>query len=140
MKSNETLLSALKTASHQLLKTSSAEVGTVYEVGKGKIIHVTDWADPAKSLEAALHGLGLIHFSRNDPRLDVTLHRAAGEPGRVIVFLANPSADPILAEIELDFEMKSIKEIWSGRTVSTNGKKFSDALPAYTIYIYECTL
>jgi beta-galactosidase len=140
MKPDETLLKALKTADQQPLKAGNAEIGTVYAIGKGKIIHVTDWADPARSLEAALHGLGLVHFSRNDPRLDVTLHRSAGDPRRVIVFLANPSADPILANIELDFEMKSIKELWSGRTVSANGKKFSDALPAYTIYIYECTL
>lgn len=140
MKPAETILVALKAADHQSLKTGTSEIGTVYSVGKGAIIHVTDWTDPARSLEAALHGLSLVHFSRNDPRLDVTLHRSAGEPGRVIVFLANPSADPILAEIELDFEMKSIKELWSGRTVQVKGKKITDALPAYTIYIYECIL
>ena len=135
-----TLQSALVPDTSKPLMIGDLEIGKVYSVGKGKIILVTDWANPAQALEAALNGIGLIHFSRNDPRLDVTIHHPAGKPGHLIVFLANPTAEAINAKLSLDAGMKGAKEIWGNRDVAVKGGVLSDALPPYTINIYECTL
>ena len=42
-------------------------------------------------LAVVLGGSGLLHFRNNDPRLDVAVHRSAGQPGRLVVFLAMAS-------------------------------------------------
>ncbi|HEY9663022.1 MAG TPA: hypothetical protein V6C65_31645, partial [Allocoleopsis sp.] len=109
-------------------------------VGQGRIVHLTDLANTTQSFTAALEGLDLIRFSRNDTRLDVAIHRATDEPGRLVVFVANPTGEPINAEIGLDVDLKSVREIWEEREIQTDGKTWSEALPAYTIRMYECTL
>ncbi len=101
---------------------------------------ITDWATPAQALDAALAGSGLIHFTRNDPRLDVTIHREAGQEDKLIVFLANPTADPISAKLCLDPQVKSAQELWSDEKVTVKAGVFSENLPPYTIRIYECAI
>jgi beta-galactosidase len=140
MRQDETLASTLLAADKQPLKSGGVEIGNLYQVGQGRIVHVTDWTNPAQALEAALQDLGLLRFSRNDARLDVTLHRPADGSGRLVVFVANPTAEAIEAEVDLNVNLKSIQEIWEGRLVQAKGRTLSDALPPYTIKIYECTL
>jgi beta-galactosidase len=103
-------------------------------------VHLTDLSNASEVLMTALEDLDLIRFSRNDPRLDVAIHRSIDESGRLIVFVANPTGKSIQAEIGLDTDLKSVREIWEDRNVQTDGKTLSEPLPAYTIRIYECTL
>jgi beta-galactosidase len=140
MQKDETLLSAVQAANRQPLKVGGAEIGSVYSIGKGQIVHITDWNDPALALDATFQDHGFVHFHRNDARLDVTLHSVPNDPARLVVFLANPTAEEIAAEIRLDVELKSVKELWSERAVGAKGNTLRETLPPYTIHIYEGTL
>ncbi|MGH8248987.1 MAG: beta-galactosidase, partial [Gammaproteobacteria bacterium] len=136
MRQDETLRSALQGADQQPLTAG----GTDYRVGQGRIVHLTDLTNAAQALAAALQGLDLVLFTRNDARLDVSIHRAADESGQLVVFVANPTAEPINAEVGLSVDLKSAQEIWENRAVQAKGRTLKDALPPYTIKIYECTL
>ena len=97
-------------------------------------------ATPLAWLDHTLHNLDLVRFSKNDPRLDVAIHGYPDQSDRLIVFIANPSAQAINAEVGLNVSLKSVKEIWEERPVQAGNRSWRDALPAYTIKIYECTL
>ncbi len=103
-------------------------------------MHLTDLTNAAQALAAALQGLDMVLFTRNDARLDVAIHRATEESGRLVVFVANPTAESINAEVGLSVDLKSVQDIWEDRAVRANGRTLSDVLPPYTIKIYECIL
>jgi beta-galactosidase len=140
MRPNETLKCALADAKQQPVLAGDQLVGTAYWIGKGHIIVLSDIRKPALALDAALGGSGLTRFSRNDARLDVALHQAPGEASRLIVFVANPTADPIQATVDLHSQLRSVRELWDDRDVCVSGSTVTDALPAYSIKIYECAL
>src|SRR5512136_2065556 len=102
MDADHTLQSALQAAKARPLLAGGFEIGTVYAVGAGQVVVITDWANPAQALDAALSGSGLLHFRRNDPRLDVAIHRTGAQPKRLVVFLANPTAEAIDAKLSVD--------------------------------------
>jgi beta-galactosidase len=85
-----------------------------------------------------LLGQGLLHFSRNDSRIEVTIHAAPGDESKLIVFVANPTAEAIDAEIDMHLEIRSVRELWEDRPVEVHGGKLREAFPPYTINIYEC--
>lgn len=58
----------------------------------------------------------------------------------MVVFIANPTADPIQAEVTLDFEMKSACEIWEDRAVQVRGRVVTESMQPYSIKILECVL
>jgi histidinol-phosphate/aromatic aminotransferase/cobyric acid decarboxylase-like protein len=62
-------------------------------------VSVTDLTHAGQVLTATLQGLDLVHFTRNDTRLDITIHRAIDEPKRQVVFIANPTNESINAEV-----------------------------------------
>lgn len=137
LRPDETLTSAMQGAQQEPL---SAGAGTAYLLGQGRIVHLTDIINADQALAAAFQGLDLVHFTRNDPRLDVAIHRAADEAGRLLAFVANPTAEAIKAEVGLNGGLKSVQEVWEDRSVEVSGGTLSDALPPYTIKIYECAL
>jgi beta-galactosidase len=136
----ETLLSAIQAASREPLKIMNARQATVYRTGRGRIVHSATLPE-VEVLAAAMQDLDVIRFTKNDLRLDVTVHRPLDHSDkRVIVFVANPSTDSIDAQVGLSMDLQSVKEIWEERPISLNQRMWSDRLPAYTIKIYECTL
>ena len=82
----------------------------------------------------------MVLFTRNDARLDVAIHRATGESGRLVVFVANPTDVSINAEVGLNVDLKAVQDIWEDRAVQASDCTLSDTLPPYTIKIYECIL
>jgi len=140
MEKDETLLSALKKAKQMPLAASGKTRGTMYVLGKGRVAHVSDYSDPVEVLRAAMQGVTLVGFGRNDPRLDVTIHRSDKDRKRLIVFIANPTADTIQAEISLDVEVKSACEIWEDRTIQAHGRVLAESMQPYSIKILECVL
>jgi beta-galactosidase len=58
----------------------------------------------------------------------------------MVVFVANPTADPIDAEVDLHVKLTSVRELWADRRVGAGGSVIRDALPPYTINIYESAL
>lgn len=115
-------------------------VGTSYVVGSGRIVLVPDMGDAGPTLAAALAELGAARFTRSDPRLDVTIHRVPGDDSRVVVFVANPTADPIDAEVSIGQELGAVTELWTGEVVTPRGSILAVAMPAYSIKIFECAL
>ena len=139
MQPDETLASACR-GSGAPLTSGRAAVGTAYVVGGGRVVLVPDLTNAGATLDAALADLGAARFSRNDPRLDVTIHRAPEEAGRVVVFVANPTADPIDAEVGIGAPLGMVTELWTGEAVTPRGSVLAVAMPAYSIKIFECAL
>ncbi len=111
-------------------------VATIALAGRGRIIHVTDFSDPAEVFHRAFDELDLLRFERNDPRLDVTVH--TGEDStRIVVYVANPTAEAISAEVTVSPVVTFVRELWEGRDVGMDGT-LEEELPPYTIRIYEC--
>lgn len=101
-------------------------------VGAGRILQLERFSP------AVLEGLGLLRFERNDPRLDVAVHApAGGDTGRCVVYVANPTAEAISAEVSLSPGVTFVRELWDGRDVGMRGT-LEEELPPYTIRIYEC--
>jgi beta-galactosidase len=121
----------------EAVTVGGTNVGSSHRVGAGRIVHLTDLSDPAAALAAALDGLDVIRFQRNDARLDVAVHRG-DDPARSLVFVANPTGEPIEAQIGLGFELSRVRELWGDRDVASDGTTFDDALAPYDIKIYEC--
>lgn len=141
MQPDDTLGSALPEESREPISVDGAEVGNTYSVGQGRIAHVTDLTHPARAMETALRDFEPTRVSKKDPRLEVAIHRDTSDASRLVVFAANPTAEPIEAEVDLNVELKSVMDIWEGRTVTADdGGSFGDELPPYTINIYECTV
>jgi beta-galactosidase len=112
--------------------------GTAYAVGAGRIVVLPEVS--AATLEAALADVGAVRFTRNDPRLDVTIHRVPGDASRAVVFVCNPVADAIDAEVSIGSELGKITELWTGEAVTPRGSVLAVAMPAYSIKIFECAL
>jgi beta-galactosidase len=111
--------------------------GRVHPVGAGRIVHLTDVSGEA--LAAALDGLGLVRFTRNDPRLDVTVHAPLGDDGRRLVYVANPTAETVHAEVALTPAVTFVRELWEDRPLDPGGT-LREQLAPYTVRIYECRL
>jgi beta-galactosidase len=136
MQPDETLAQAVRASAGQPVMVGSSTVGWAYVVGAGRIVHVTELADAAKTLGAVLKSVDLVRFSRNDGRLDVAIHQAENSD-RQVVFVANPTADPIDAQVGLGSEIKQAREVWDEREVAVHNGALSDALGPYQIKIYE---
>ena len=135
-------LHATKEVAPECWNCSTADgvaVGSSYPMGRGEIVLVDRLSSSDKTLAAAFAGRGLLRISKNDARLDAVVRRAPNDADRAIVFVANPSAEPIDANIGLDTPFKSVTEIWSNRSIRPHGQGWADKLPAYSINIYECT-
>lgn len=120
--------------------STSEQVGdvcTAYVVGQGRLVHVVDLSDAAKVLQAALGELPVVRFSCNDQRVDVTVHAPAGGGDRRIVYVANPTPDPIDAEVQLTPDVTFVRELWSDREIGAT-KVLRETLPPYSIGIYDC--
>ncbi len=140
MEKEETLLANLKRAKQTPLEVAGKARGTVYALGKGRVVHIADLSDAVNVLQAAMQGIHLVRFDRNDLRLDVTIHRSEKDSKRRIVFIANPTAELIQAEVSLDFEVKSAREIWEDRAIQTSGRVLTESMQPYSIKILECVL
>jgi beta-galactosidase len=135
-----TIKDVLDGAKSSPLLAGGLEVGSVYQVGNGTFVLITDWAQPTEALEAALGSAGLVSFRRNDPRLDVTIHKPVGGNDHWIVFLANPTSERIDAKLSLDAKLKSAQELWTGRKVALKDGVVSEVMPPYSINIYKFEL
>jgi beta-galactosidase len=109
--------------------------------GEGAIVHLTDSAPSAEALAAALEGRGLLRFARNDHRVDVAIHApVAGRGDHLVVYVANPTAEPIDAEVALQVPIKSAREVWQDRPARIEAGSLRELLGPYTVNIYECRI
>jgi len=139
MQPNDTLASATRGAKSSPLELGGRSVGTRWAVGSGAIVLIDDMAQPAAEIDAALSDVALLRFTRNDPRLDVTIHRAAADAQHLIVFVANPTDQPIDAEVRVSEHVAAAQELWADRTTEVRDGSILDRLEPYTIKIYACS-
>jgi beta-galactosidase len=136
MRPDDTLVSACAATPTAVL-VDGAAVGDAFAVGAGRIVRVPDISAGAGVLEAILSGLGAARFTRNDNRLDVTIHRVPGDGSRTVIFVANPVAEPIDAEIGIGSPLGRVTELWTGEEVAPRGDILQVAMPAYAIKVFE---
>lgn len=114
--------------------------GRLAECGAGRIFEVTDLDAVPGVVSGACDAAGVRRVTAGDPALDVVVHGLPGDPGVKVVFVANPTAAPIRAEIGIGARLDAVREIWDGRDVATDGKTVTELLPPYTIRIYRCVV
>ncbi len=136
MRPDDTLAAAIASASASALVVDGREVGTAYAVGRGRLLVVADGADTGAAITAA-GDEGILRFTRNDPRLDVTIHADPASPGRHVVYVANPTGEAIDAVVDPGIPLGTVREIWGDRPVQADGSRIRERLEAYTINVYE---
>jgi hypothetical protein len=57
-----------------------------------------------------------------------------------VVFVCNPVADPIDAEVSIGADLGAVTELWTGESVTPRGRVLAVSMPAYSIKIFECAL
>lgn len=118
---------------------SAGGFGTA-RVGSGSITVVSDLGAVPRAVAEALHDAGAHEVTTNDARLDVTIHSDPHDPSTRLVFVANPSAEPIDAEVSVGVELKDVQEVWDGRDVTTSGATLAEHMAPYSIHVYRCTV
>jgi beta-galactosidase len=139
MRPDTTVKSALAGAGTPVAAGGRA-VGTAWTVGSGRIVLITDLSDASAALSAALEPVKALAFERNDPRIDVALHAAADQPGRLVVFVANPTADAIDATVWLGSPVRSARDLWEDRPAEVVDGALHQRMAPYTIAILDCQL
>lgn len=137
MAPDATLATALAGAERTALIVGHRTIGEAYRLGEGAIARLDHPTDVGAAIEALAGGADLLRFRRNDPRLDVAVHRDTKDSRRTVVYVANPTAETIDAEIELSVPLGTVREIWEGRPVEVSGNRLRERLPAYTIRVFE---
>jgi len=120
--------------------TVSAQGAQVAAVGAGRLVLVSDIAQIAAVLAEVGKAAGLTKVSVNNPGLDVTVHGAGDDPTAKLVFVANPTSEPIAAVVEVGGRLGAVRELWDGRDVTTDGTAIAETLAPYSIHIYRCTV
>jgi beta-galactosidase len=136
---NKTLLTAAGTGAAVPLSVDRRQVATTYTIGNGRLVVIPRLADVASAVDEALRQVGIVAISKNDPQLDVAVHRDPSKPNRVFVFVANPT-DRNSGGGGRRATLRNVSEIWEGRAVKASGTHWCDTLAPYTINTYEIEL
>ena len=107
-------------------------------VGSGSVTVVSDLATVPEAVSRALRVAGVHEVTVNDPRLEVTIHSDPQDPSTKLVFVANPSAEPVEAEVGIGVGLKDVRDVWAGRDVDTSGATIAEPLAPYSIHVYRC--
>jgi beta-galactosidase len=132
------LADALSRAESSPAVADGASVGTSYRVGAGRIVVLESLDNAAAALEAALAGIDVARFSRDDDRIDVAIHALPGETTRAVVFVCNPTADPIVTKVSLARPLTAATELWCGEAATLRDGAITASMPAYSINVYDC--
>jgi beta-galactosidase len=109
-------------------------------VGSGAVTVVSDLDAVPRAVAEAVRDAGAREVTTNDPRLDVTIHSDPRDPSTLLAFVANPTAEPIDAEVSLGAGLKEVQEVWDGRDVTTSGSTIAEPMTPYSIHVYRCTV
>ena len=110
------------------------------KVGSGSVVLVTDIDAVPGVVARVAKDAGLFQAQVNDSLLDVTIHSDPGDPTTKIVFVANPTAEPISAEVDLGTPLSAVRELWDGRNVTIAGSTIAEPMAPYSIHVYRCAV
>lgn len=124
------------------LAGASADADGVVEapVGDGSIVLVPDLTTLPAAVARAARAAGATAATASDAALDVTVHADPADPPTRLVFVANPTAEAITAEVRPGFPVGTAREVWDGRDVATDGSGITERIAPYSIHIYRCTV
>lgn len=121
-------------------KAGTADGIRMTRVGSGTITVVSDLTAVPAAVAGVLRDAGVNEVRRNDFGLDVTVHSDPHDPAAKLVFVANPTAERIEAEVSLGVDLKDVREIWDARDVEPLGAVIAEPIPPYSIHVYRCTV
>ena len=125
-----------------LMQTGGVLAGAMTKdgkVGSGRILLVERLEDVPGALKAGLPGT-VSRIAKSDARLDVVVHRDPAAPARRVVFICNPTADPIQAKVAIGGTLASASNVWGNRAIKVQDGGLAVELPAYTIEICDCKI
>ena len=111
-----------------------------FRVGDGQIAVVDNLGDVPRDLEAMLSGTSVSRVRKSDDRLDVVVHRDGKAPARRVVFVCNPTAQPIHALVGIGSDIATAGDLWAEGPFKIEDGELSLDLPPYTIKICDCTV
>lgn len=123
----------------EALADAAGDVVTA-QVGAGSVTVVTQLDAVPQAVARVVRDAGAHEVVTNDPRLDVTIHSDPHDPGTLLVFVANPTAEPVDAEVGLGVGLKEVHEVWDDRDVTTSGTTVAERMAPYSIHVYRCTV
>jgi beta-galactosidase len=132
------LADAISGVSGTPVTANGVQVGSSYAVGSGRIVVVESLDDAPAALDAALAGITVARFTTTDDRIDVAIHSLPGDSTHAVVFVCNPTPDPIDARISVATPVTSATELWTGEPAKVSGGAISAAMPGYSINVYDC--
>jgi hypothetical protein len=94
---------------------------------------VHQFADVEVALDVALIGAGIVTVPKSHPKLDNTTHRDPTVHGKAVVFVANPTAQLIPADVGMGAPVSKVGEIWEGKPVVVAEAARKDDFAPYTI-------
>lgn len=137
-----TLVDALHTDPVAVL-VDGAEVGRRLGVGAGQVVHLDPFTD-SRVLDAALEPVGdqraPLRSTTTGPQLDIAVHTAVDDPRRHLVYVANPTAEPVTARTVPipGIKLGHVRDVWHDE-VEVTGDGFDVHLGAHDIAIHACT-
>ncbi|MFV0429753.1 MAG: beta-galactosidase [Arachnia sp.] len=123
-----------------MAQVSEAEGVATASVGSGSIHLARDEQAVTAAVSRALASAQITPVRRNHPGLDVTVHSDPADASTKVIFVANPTDQAIDATISVAAGITGVRELWDQREVATDGGTISEAMPAYSINVYQCTV
>jgi beta-galactosidase len=115
--------------------------GRSVPLGAGRVVIVSERDQARAALDAALAEGSVARVSKTDARLDVVVHRDGMYPASRVVFVCNPTDQPIGARVGIGAEVTDAADLWdSGAAVPVKDGELVLTLEPYSITIAAATV
>ena len=139
-----TLVDALAEAPDTVV-VGDAEVGRRHRVGDGQIVHLDPFTDPAvltAALEPPTGTPGPLRSATSDHHLDIAVHQDIDDPRRHLVYVANPTAEAIDAQVSPapGSGISDVRDLWTSEKLESAGDGVALHVAAHDIRILAATI
>jgi beta-galactosidase len=114
--------------------------GRSVSVGAGRIVVVAGQDNVRAVIEAVLGDSAVSRVSKSDPRIDIVVHRDGSQPDRRVVFVCNPTAEAINAQVGIGAAVDSAVDLWNGGVLAVNDGELVLELDPHSITIADLTV
>ena len=114
--------------------------GRSVSVGAGRIVVVAGQDNVRAVIEAVLGDSAVSRVSKSDPRIDIVVHRDGSQPDRRVVFVCNPTAEAINAQVGIGAGVDSAVDLWNGGVLAVNDGELALELDPHSITIADLTV
>lgn len=114
--------------------------GRSFSVGAGRIVVSSGTDNVRDVIESVLGDAAVSRVSKSDARIDVVVHRDARSPERRVVFVCNPTAERIQAQVGIGDAVADAIDLWEGGPVPVKRGELALELAPYSITIADLTV